>query len=132
MTDLDIRPEGRCWGTDELWRHDELPGCLELVGGRLCMDEAQRLALLGALLEHVGTWRAVRVGPLQAWMSAVGARQEDENWANTPSVGAEQFWKASAMRMPFRQRLAWKQDLRAYWRTKRRGQHKWQRSGRER
>lgn len=97
-----------------MWRHDELPGRLDLIRGQLCLDEDQRLLLLGALLEHVGTSRAVQLGPLEAWVSAIEERKEDEAWEKMPAVGAEQFWKASAWRMPFKKLLAMKQDLRLF------------------
>ena len=114
MREFDIRAQGRRWSAEEMWRHDELPGRLDLIRGQLCLDEAQRLLLLGALLEHVGTSRAVHLGPLEAWVSAIEERKEDEAWANMPAVGAEQFWKASAWRMPFKKLLAMKQDLRLF------------------
>ncbi len=119
MQHLDIRSQGRRWEADELWRHDELPGRLELVRGQLCLDEDQRLLLLGALLEHVGTGRAVWLGPLQAWVDAVEARREDEAWDSMPAVGVEQFWRASTQRLPFSQLLALKRDLSAWRRTRR-------------
>ena len=37
------------------------------------------MLLLGALLEHVGTARAVQLGPLQAWQNAVAMRTEDNS-----------------------------------------------------
>ena len=36
---------------------------------------ASGVLLLGALLEHVGTEKAVRLGPLDAWQAAVAQRQ---------------------------------------------------------
>lgn len=111
MKDLDIRIEPRRWSGDELHRHDELPGRLEMIGGQLCLDEEQRLLLLGALLEHVGTARAVRMGPLKAWASAIAKREELEAWDNMPAVGREQFWRPAATRLPFKQRLELKQTF---------------------
>ena len=87
MKALDIRLEPRRWSGDELRRHDELPGRLEMVRGQLCLDEEQRLVLLGALLEHVGTARAVQMGPLKAWTTAIAEREELEAWNNMPAVG---------------------------------------------
>ena len=77
--ELDIRLHGRSWESEEFGRHDELPGRLELIGGKLCWNDEERLLLLGALLEHVGTARAVQLGPLQAWQNAVAMRIEDNS-----------------------------------------------------
>ena len=74
----DIRLSGRQWGADEMWRHDDLPGRLDLIRGQLCLDEEQRLLLLAALLEHVGTMRAVQLGPIEPWLRAVALRKESE------------------------------------------------------
>jgi hypothetical protein len=112
MKDLDIRLEPRRWSGDELRRHDELPGRLELIQGQLCLDEDQRLLLLGALLEHVGTARAVQLGPLRAWTAAIVDRQESEEWDNMPAVGQEQFWRPATLRLPFKQRLELKRSFR--------------------
>lgn len=84
MKDLDIRLWGRSWTAEEVSRHDGLPGCIEMSGGKLCLDEEQRLALLGALLEHVGTTYAVRLGPINAWVDAVEQRLEDLAWDGMP------------------------------------------------
>ncbi|MGQ3052928.1 MAG: hypothetical protein ACT6S0_14195 [Roseateles sp.] len=111
MDDLDIRLMGRSWTTDEMSRHDELPGRLEMWNGKLCLDEAQRLVLLGALLEHVGTACAVRLGPFEAWVDAVEQRQEDLAWDRMPAVGVEQFWRPATQRLSFRQRLELKADM---------------------
>ncbi|MBP8100597.1 MAG: hypothetical protein KAY54_01830 [Burkholderiaceae bacterium] len=105
MKALDIRLEPRRWSGDELRRHDELPGRLEMVRGQLCLDEEQRLVLLGALLEHVGTARAVQMGPLKAWTTAIAEREELEAWNNMPAVGREQFWRPPTLRLSFKQRL---------------------------
>lgn len=78
MTASDIRLEGRRWTREELVRHDALPGRLEMVCGKLCLDDAQRMLLLEALLEHVGTARAVSLGPLEAWANAVNQRRQAE------------------------------------------------------
>lgn len=79
MKNSDIRLEGRPCMSDELVsRHDELPSRLEMVHGKLCVDEARQMLLLEALLEHVGTARAVTLGPLEAWTAAVGQRRQDE------------------------------------------------------
>lgn len=105
MRDLDIRLQGRPWTADEMAQHDELPGRLEIVGGKLCLDDAQRMLLLGALLEHVGTASAVQLGPLRAWQEAIAQRQEDEDWDAMPAVGVEQFWRPATQRLSFSKRL---------------------------
>jgi hypothetical protein len=106
MREFDIRTVGRRWTAEEMAQlHDELPGRLEMANGMLCMDEDQRLLLLGALLEHVGTERAVRLGSLSVWKSAVAQREEDQAWDSMPAVGAERFWLPAYQRLPFKKRL---------------------------
>lgn len=76
--DWDIRAEGRRWIGEELQRrHDPLPGSLEVIQGKLCWSDEERLMLLGALLENVGIDQAVRLGPIEVWRDAV-ARRLDE------------------------------------------------------
>lgn len=75
----DVRGEGRRWTATEMHRHDELPGRLEIVGGKLCLNEQERLVLLVALLKHVGANAAVQIGPLKVWQEAVALRE-----ANNP------------------------------------------------
>lgn len=70
----DVRGEGRRWTSEELLHHDELPGRLEMVAGKLCLTKAERILLLEALLEHVGANRAVHIGPLRVWQDAVALR----------------------------------------------------------
>lgn len=99
MRNHDIRLEPRCWTGDELDRHDDQSGRLEIVRGRLCLNEEQRLLLLCALLEHVGTARAVQMGPLKALATAIAEREALEAWDNMPAVVREQFWRP-AMHVP--------------------------------
>lgn len=120
MDELDIRLWGRSWRTDEMCRHDDLPGRLEMWEGKLSLDEKQRFALLGALLEHVGTAYAVRLGPLQAWVDAVEQRLEDLAWDQIPTVGAEEFWRPAAERLSFRRQLELKADMQQLYRRLRR------------
>ena len=77
--ELDIRLHGRNWESEEFCRHDELPGRLELIAGKRCGNDEERLLLFGALLEHVGTARVVQLGPLQAWQYAVAMRMEENS-----------------------------------------------------
>lgn len=68
IQDWDIRATGRAWGAEEMrQRHDPLPGRLEVVSGKLCWNDEERLLLLGALLENVGAEAAVRLGKLEVW-----------------------------------------------------------------
>jgi len=90
MNDLDIRLDGRSWTAPDMGRHHELPGCLELIDGKLCFEESQRMLLLTALLEQVGMRRAVLLGPLDAWQTAIRERQENEEGGEgdeMPAVG---------------------------------------------
>jgi len=78
MEALDIRLHGRRWTAGEMSRRDDLPRHLEVVRGKLGINDEQRMLLLGALLEHIGTARAVSLGPLQAWQAAIEKRQRNE------------------------------------------------------
>ncbi len=76
--DFDIRREGRGWSREEadrnylaLHEHPDAPGKLELVGGRFFHSEAQRLTMLGWLLEMVGADATVRLGDPKIWRAAV-------------------------------------------------------------
>lgn len=72
MKSLDCRVEGQLWFREEIAeRPDDLAGRLEMLGGRLCAGYEQRLILLGALLEHVGTAEAVKLGPQERWRTAL-------------------------------------------------------------
>lgn len=77
-TKLDIRVHGRRWAASEMSRHDDLPGMIEMVDGKLCINTKQRMLLLGALLEHVGTAGAVSLGPLSAWQAAIERRRKKD------------------------------------------------------
>lgn len=74
----DIRLSGRQWGADGMWRHDELPARFVVIRGQLCLDEEQRMLLLAALLEHVGTMRAVQLGRIEPWLRAIALCKESE------------------------------------------------------
>ncbi len=69
--------EGRRWSYDEMHQKIEaLPEKIEIYEGRLFFSEAERLALLGALLEHVGIAKAVRFGDPALWRQAIATLQE--------------------------------------------------------
>ena len=54
-----IALEGRAWpGTEATQRLDLLPAKLELIRGKLQWSEEERMTLLAALLENVGTLKA--------------------------------------------------------------------------
>lgn len=55
-----------------------VPGHLEVVGGKLYINDEQRMLLLWALLDHVGTVLGVSMGSLEAWQAAIEKRQKSE------------------------------------------------------
>lgn len=68
----DIRRGGRTWSVDEaLERFALVPERIEMMDGRLLLDDEERLALLGLLLENVGAEATVRLGNPSAWRQAV-------------------------------------------------------------
>lgn len=111
MDDFDIGLMGKNWTADEMSQRADLPGRLEMVDGKLCVGQEQRMMLLGALLEKVGTARAVSLGLLQAWVTAVEQRKEEVAWDNVPAVGVEQFWRPTTLRLSFSKRLEIKADM---------------------
>jgi hypothetical protein len=76
--DWDIRREGRAWqGSEAMQRYDLTPEKLEMINGKLLWDDADRVRLLGLLLENVGADRAVRLGSPAVWRAAVAALDKD-------------------------------------------------------
>ncbi len=70
--DWDIRRGGRAWTGDEgLARFQLTPEKFEMWRGKLFFSEAERVTMLGLLLENVGADRAVRMGDPEVWRSAV-------------------------------------------------------------
>lgn len=68
----DIRRQGRAWNPEEApGRYQLTPERFEMIDGRLLWDEADRILLLGLLLENVGADRAVRLGDPAVWREAV-------------------------------------------------------------
>ena len=68
----DIRRGGRTRLVDEaLERFALAPERIEMMDGRLLLDDEERLALLGLLLENVGADAAVRLGNPSVWRRAV-------------------------------------------------------------
>lgn len=71
----DIRREGRAWGAAEFrGRVEMLPEKLEVWEGKLLWSDDERLALLGLLLENVGTDKAVKLGDPSVWIEAARRR----------------------------------------------------------
>ena len=55
--------------------------------------------------QALGQARAVQMGQLKAWTTAIAEREELEAWNNMPAVGREQFWRPPTLRLSFKQRL---------------------------
>lgn len=67
----DIRRQGRAWGAEEAQARFALtPEKFEMWRGKLFWSEADRVTLLGLLLENVGVDRAVRLGNPELWRNA--------------------------------------------------------------
>ena len=68
----DIRREGRAWRGDEARaRYHLSPEKIEMIEGKLFWTDADRLTMLGLLLENVGADAAVRLGNPQVWRDAI-------------------------------------------------------------
>lgn len=74
MADItwDIRRVGRPWtGNEAMDRFALTPEKFEMSGGKLFWSEAERITLLGLLLENVGADAAVRLGDPDVWRAAI-------------------------------------------------------------
>lgn len=88
MSDLhyfDIRREGRRWSIDEAMRayratdeNPDAPGKLEFVDGKFFHNDAQRITMLGWMLEMMGADVAVRLGDSEVWRAAVAGLDNNE------------------------------------------------------
>ncbi|MGE5231171.1 MAG: hypothetical protein ACM3NS_05475 [Deltaproteobacteria bacterium] len=68
----DIRRAGRRWAASEArGRFALTPEKFEMSDGRLFWSDAERLTLLGLLLENVGVDAAVRLGEPEVWRGAI-------------------------------------------------------------
>jgi hypothetical protein len=68
----DIRREGRAWnGGEALERFAYTPERMEMVDGKLLVDDHERRLLLALLLENMGADAAVRLGDPAVWREAV-------------------------------------------------------------
>jgi hypothetical protein len=75
----DIRREGRAWQSGEaLPRYDLAPEKIEMIGGKLFWTDAERLTMLGLLLENVGMDAAVRLGDPRLWRQAIADLPDPE------------------------------------------------------
>jgi hypothetical protein len=99
-SDWDIRRSGRRWGKDEFHqRLDLLPEKLEVWEGKLLWSDEERTALLGLLLENLGTERVVRLGNLEAWREAIALRWLREVKATDPTYQAQlRTWASEFMK----------------------------------
>jgi hypothetical protein len=61
----------REWGADAMSRLDMVPEKFEVIHGELLVSPEERVQLLGALLELVGTDRAVQLGDAEVWRASV-------------------------------------------------------------
>jgi hypothetical protein len=94
---------GRTWtGPEGLEKLDRLPGRLEMVRGRLCLSEAERLTLLAGLLENIGLDEVVKLGQLQDWQEAIAARANasPEPPAPGPSPTPASHWNCRVIEFP--------------------------------
>ena len=72
MDEWDIRPEGRAWAEDEAFgRFQRTPEKIEMMDGKLFLDEEERLVMLALLLENVGANDAVKLGDPAVWKAAI-------------------------------------------------------------
>ena len=68
----DIRRTGRAWGPHEaMARYALTPEKFEMCDGKLFWSHADRLTLLGLLLENVGVDAAVQLGAPEVWREAI-------------------------------------------------------------
>lgn len=71
--------QGRSWSADEMVaKLDLLPAKLEALGGKVCLTVEQRLVLLAALIENIGTDIVVALGDLDIWRASIAAREQAE------------------------------------------------------
>jgi hypothetical protein len=85
----DIRRTGRAWRGDEFQQRIDLqPEKLEASDGKLLWSDEERIALLGLLLENLGTDHAVRLGDIATWRDAIALRWLREIKAADPAYRA--------------------------------------------
>lgn len=89
---------GRTWiGPEGLEKLNRLPGRLEMVHGKLCLDKVERLTLLAGLLENIGLDEVVKLGRLQDWQEAIAARA---NASPVPPATPASHWNCRVIEFP--------------------------------
>ena len=75
----DIRREGRVWSHDEFNRRIyQAPEKIEFTGGIFTYED-ERLTVLAMLLENLGIDKAVQLGNLQDWKTAIADLESKEH-----------------------------------------------------
>jgi hypothetical protein len=75
----DIRREGRVWSHDEFNRRsNQAPEKIEYTGG-IFTYEVERLTVLAMLLENLGIDKAVQLGRLDDWKTAIADLESKEH-----------------------------------------------------
>jgi len=77
--DWKIERAGRTWSQDEFYERLELlPEKIEVVRGRVLVNDDERLRMLGCLLEGIGADAAVRLGDPAVWRAAIAALEKQQ------------------------------------------------------
>ena len=75
----DIRREGRVWSHDEFNRRiEQAPEKIEYTGGIFTYED-ERLTVLAMLLENLGIDKAVQLGNLEDWKTAIAELESKEH-----------------------------------------------------
>ena len=75
----DIRREGRVWSHDEFSRRIyQAPEKIEYTGGIFTYED-ERLTVLAMLLENLGIDKAVQLGNLEDWKTAIAELESREH-----------------------------------------------------
>ena len=78
-TEWNIHREGRVWSHEEFERRIyQAPGKLEFTGGIFTYED-ERLTVLAMLLENLGIDKAVQLGNLDDWKSAIAELESKEH-----------------------------------------------------
>lgn len=101
--DWDIGRQGRRWtGPEGLAKLERLPGCLELMHGKLCVGEDERRTLLAGLLENIGLDEVVQFGSLEDWQQAIAARTAatGKPLASATTETPAKYWNCRVIEFP--------------------------------
>lgn len=91
-----VEREGRAWDKDEVSARYELtPEKTELIDGKLFWSDADRLRMLGLLLENCGANAAVRFGDPGVWRQAVAGLSDPEATLRHKVETARRRWDKS-------------------------------------